>query len=169
MNEFGTRLRAARLAAGMTQLQLARGIMSASQLSLLEQGRRRPSAQSLHALSARLAMPLAVLSPGLVAMGRPRPECRLEQAERALAQHNYATAERLASQVISSGTNAERRLRAYCLRGEARERLRGAQAALADYGLALDIAKRRNDTKLFVSVAVTCARLRLQLHPDDAA
>jgi transcriptional regulator with XRE-family HTH domain len=169
METFGARLRAARLAAGLSQRELAQALLSTSQLSLLERDKRRPSAETLEALAERLAVPPSRLCPGLTMVGRQRLECRLDQAERALRQYDFAVAERLATQVICSRTNAARRMRAYCVRAEAREGLRCPRAALDDLGCALGIAKRRDDTSTFARIAIASARLRRQFRLDEAA
>jgi len=168
-NSFGARLLAARQTAGLTQRELAAGIMSTSQLSLLERNMRRPSVEALDALAGRLGLQASQLSPGLAVVGRQRLECRLDRAERALRQCDYAIAERLATQVICSRTNAARRMRAYCVRAEAREGLHCPRAALDDLGSALGIAKHRHDTSTFARIAIASARLRRQFHLDDAA
>lgn len=166
---FGTTLRTARIAAGLSQIELARGIMSSSQLSLLERGKRRPSVDAVTLLADRLAIAESQLCPTAAMIGRVRPECRLEQVRRALDEHNYAAAERIATQVLSSRTNAERRMRAHHLRAEAREALHMPRAAFDDLGIALDIARRRPDSRDFVDIAFFRARLRHQLLADDAA
>lgn len=169
MDGIGTRLRAERTARGLTQVQLAAGIMSTSQLSLLEQGKRRPSTETLVALAARLGMSVAQLCPSLTLVGRARSECRLDQARRSMRACNYATAERLATQVIVSATYSERRMRAYCLRAEARDAMRLPSAALADLDVALEIAKGQSDSRALADIAFFRARLRHQLLSDDAA
>lgn len=169
MNNFAARLRAERTARGLTQVQLACGIMSTSQLSLLEQGKRRPSSEALAALAARLDVPVAQLCPSLTLVGRPRLECRLEQARRAMRQCNYATAERLATQVIVSRTYAERRMQAHIVRATARDAMHLPAAALCDLDAALAIAKRQSDSRAFADIAFFRARLRHQLLSDDAA
>lgn len=166
---FGPRLRAARVAASLTQRELAHGIMSASQLSLVERGHRRPSVEALEHLAARLNLAVVELAPSLSVVGRERRECRLEQARRAIARGNPALAERLATLALSTCSSAERRMQAYVVRAEAREAMRMPQAALADLGLALDIARGRIATRDFVSIALFRERLRHQLVGDDAA
>ncbi len=169
MDTFGTRLRAARLAAKMTQQQAAHGIMSTSQLSLLERNQRRPSVEALAALAERLEVASFELSGGLQVVGRARPECRLDQAERFLCQRYFAAAERLATKVISSGTYAERRMRALCIRAEAREGLQRPQFALCDLTAALEIAQHHRNRSAAVRIALRCARLRQLLTSDDVA
>ena len=169
MRSFGSRLRAARLGASLTQRELARGIMSTSQLSLVERDRRRPSTDALARLAERLAVPVCELAPNLAVVGRERRECRLEQARRAISSGNLALAERLATMALSSGSNGERRMQAYIVRAEAREAMHMSQAAFDDLGLALDIARARVTTREFVAIALLRERLRHQLLGDDAA
>jgi len=52
--DFGTRLRQARISAGLSQTELAQGIMSASHISLIESGKRSPSPDLLEQLAERL-------------------------------------------------------------------------------------------------------------------
>lgn len=169
MSDLGTRLRAQRAAQGLTQLQVARGIMSTSQLSLLEQGKRRPSGETIAALAERLGLPVNQLCPSLTLVGRPRTECRLEQARCALRLSNYAAAERLATQVIVSRTYAERRMQAHIVRASARDALHLPAAALTDLDVALEIARRHSDSRSLADIAFFRARLRHQLLADDAA
>lgn len=51
---FGKRLRARRRALGLTQAQLAAGAFDHSYISLLEAGKRKPTARALHRLTERL-------------------------------------------------------------------------------------------------------------------
>lgn len=169
MNDFGVRLRAERTAQGLTQLQVACGIMSTSQLSLLEQGKRRPSRAAVEALAARLGVPVARLCPSLTLVGRTRSECRLEQARQAMRHSSFAAAERLATQVIVSRTYAKRRMQAHVIRAGARDAMHLPAAALADLDVALEIAKRQSDTRALADIAFFRARLRHQLLSDDAA
>lgn len=55
------RLRAARIAAHLTQQQLAEGLYSKSYLSAIERGKMTPSLQALTALAERLAVPVSYL------------------------------------------------------------------------------------------------------------
>lgn len=59
-NDFGARLRKARRDAGLSQSEVADGIVSPSYLSLVEAGLRQPSASVAAALSERLHVPLLV-------------------------------------------------------------------------------------------------------------
>jgi tetratricopeptide (TPR) repeat protein len=54
---IGTRIRAARLAAGMTQQQLAEGRYTKAYISALEQGHAKPSMAALDFIAGRLGLP----------------------------------------------------------------------------------------------------------------
>ncbi|OIQ79790.1 helix-turn-helix domain protein [mine drainage metagenome] len=54
INDFGSRLRQLRIKAGLSQSDLALGIMSPSHVSLMESGRRTPSQELLEQLAERL-------------------------------------------------------------------------------------------------------------------
>lgn len=59
---MGSRIRAARQRASLSQAELADGIVDTSYLSLIENGRRRPSAAVLEALAAKLGTSVEALS-----------------------------------------------------------------------------------------------------------
>jgi transcriptional regulator with XRE-family HTH domain len=61
---FGRRLRAMRRQIGLTQTELAGADMSTSYISLLESGKRRPTADTLTRLAARLNTPVELLTGG---------------------------------------------------------------------------------------------------------
>lgn len=166
---FGARLKRARLAAGLTQRQLAHNLTTAGHISLLEHDRRRPSGETLQELAARLGVDPETLAAHPSAVGRARREPRLEQADRALASGDLALADRLATQVIVGLTNSERRMDALCLRAVVRDATGRTGAALADLESALTIARRRSDSRMCARIAIECARLRRPMQPDTAA
>jgi len=59
--DAGNSIRLARRAAGLTQAELAEGLVAASYISLIESGRRSPSPELLHKFSARLSVPVSAL------------------------------------------------------------------------------------------------------------
>ena len=166
---FGARLKQARLAAGLTQRQLALNLTTPGHISLLEHGHRRPSGETLEQLAARLGVDATTLAAHPSAVGRRRPEPRLQQADRALADGDFALAERLTTQIIVGLANAERRMDALCLRAIARDAMQRPRAALEDLESALVIARRRNDSRMCAQIAIECARLRRPMQPDTAA
>src|SRR3989442_14715520 len=59
MNSVGSRLKAARIARGLTQQQLANGVASKGFISLVERDRLNPSLPKLRLLADRLGQPLS--------------------------------------------------------------------------------------------------------------
>ena len=77
--ELGTRLRQARMEAGLSQRQLCGGTITRNMLSQIENGSARPSMDTLRYLAGRLGKPIgyfleeqAVLSPNLEVMEQAR-------------------------------------------------------------------------------------------------
>src|SRR5919201_1116682 len=67
MNSLGTRLKAARIARGLTQQQLAQGVASKGFISLVERDRLTPSLPKLRLLADRLGQPISRFMPEPVA------------------------------------------------------------------------------------------------------
>ena len=86
---LGERLRALRVAAGLTQSELAAGRFSKEYLSQIERGKTRPTAETLEWLAARLAVDPAYLESGVSAEERSRVEAALARAEALLEAHQY--------------------------------------------------------------------------------
>ncbi len=89
---IGERVRALRVAAGLTQSDLAGGRFSKEYLSQIERGKTRPTAETLEWLAARLAVDQAYLETGVGADERSRAEAVLARAEALLETHRYAEA-----------------------------------------------------------------------------
>ncbi|WP_198299790.1 helix-turn-helix domain-containing protein [Tumebacillus avium] len=64
-DSFGQRLRELRLKKGLTQIELAKGIITPSMISQVESDRARPSYKVLAALASRLEVPLEQLLEGV--------------------------------------------------------------------------------------------------------
>src|SRR5438270_14053748 len=62
MNSVGRQLREARLARGLTQEQLARGLATKGFISQIERDRATPSLAKLRLLADRLSLPMAQLT-----------------------------------------------------------------------------------------------------------
>jgi transcriptional regulator with XRE-family HTH domain len=93
-SEVGDRLRSLRIAAGLTQSQLAGGRFSKEYVSQIERGKTRPSAETLEWLAARLDADPAYLLGGVSAADRGRVEAALARAEALSEQGEHAQAAR---------------------------------------------------------------------------
>jgi transcriptional regulator with XRE-family HTH domain len=93
-SELGERLRALRVAAGLTQSELADGRFSKEYVSQIERGKTRPSAETLEWLAARLDADPAYLFGGVSAEDRGRVEAALARAEALTEQGEHAQAAR---------------------------------------------------------------------------
>ena len=123
----GRRLKEARLAAGLSQRQLAFPGCSAAYISRLEAGQRVPSLQLLRKIAARLSADEDYLATG-VARERPRP-AELVEADVALRLDELDTARELFDRVLK--TTADPRSRAEALAGLGRLAFRQGDPAQA--------------------------------------
>ncbi len=89
---LGERLRGLRVAAGLTQSELAGGRFSKEYLSQIERSKTRPTAETLEWLAARLAVDTGFLESGVSAEERSRVEAALARAEALLEAHRYEDA-----------------------------------------------------------------------------
>jgi len=94
VDHVGERVRALRLQRGLSQEQLAGPGVSASYVSLIESGRRRPSPDALQTLATALGTSAEFLVHGESAALRRQEELDLRLAEVALRSGDAATAER---------------------------------------------------------------------------
>src|SRR5581483_4235210 len=118
-SELGQRVRALRVAAGLTQSELAAGRCSKEYVSQIERGKTRPNGETLAWLAARLDVDPAYLVGGVSAEERARVEASLsraealsEQGEHAAAVHAFADAR----PAVTATAAADLELR--CLLGE---------------------------------------------------
>ena len=91
--ELGSRLRAARLARGWTQTELAGDMVSVGYVSRLESGHRRPNAEVLEALAQRLGVSTDQLLRGPTAPEQDELRLALDFAELSLENGEHAEAE----------------------------------------------------------------------------
>jgi len=114
---LGARLRQLRVAAGMTQSELAGDRFSKEYVSQIERGKTRPTRETVEWLAGRLGADAGFLSDGVSADERVRVEARLAQAEALTESERFDEAaelyERLAPAVAGAGT-AELEVRAIC-------------------------------------------------------
>ncbi len=165
VDTFGRRLRAARLEAGLTQAQLARGITSTGHVSMLEADKRRPSMEMAQALAWRLGVSADVLlGPGLAEVGRTPASPTLAVVGHKLRASDFPAAEALATHVISQPVGAYRRAEALLLRAQARLAMGLFAVAAADLEIAVNMARHHDHMSLAINIAVELASLRRN-HP----
>ena len=114
------RVRSLRVAAGLTQTQLAGTRFSKEYISQIERGKTRPTATTITWLADQLGVDPAFLASGVSTEERARVEAQLERAEALSAAHSYEDAiaafREVGQAVEESGSAA---LQARALAGEA--------------------------------------------------
>jgi transcriptional regulator with XRE-family HTH domain len=90
--EVGQRLRSLRMAAGLTQSQLAGGRFSKEYVSQIERGKTRPGIETLEWLAGQLDVEPAYLIGGVSAEERGRVEAALSRAEALSERGEHADA-----------------------------------------------------------------------------
>ena len=117
---LGERVRSLRVAAGLTQTQLAGTRFSKEYISQIERGKTRPTETTITWLAEQLRVDPRFLASGVSTEERARVEAQLERAEALSASHSYddaiAAFGEIASAVKESGSHA---LLARTLAGEA--------------------------------------------------
>ncbi len=98
--ELGQRIRAARVAKGWTQTQLAGDDISVGYVSRIESGQRRPNKQTLEDLASRLAVPIEHLLRGVTAREYDEIKLTLDFAELSLETGQHLEAESQAREAV---------------------------------------------------------------------
>ncbi len=130
----GERVRALRVAAGLTQTELAGDRFSKEYVSQIERGKTRPTADTIAWLADRLGVDEQFLRHGVSADARSRVETRLAQAEALSEAHRdeeAVEAFRTARVEIRALGSAELELRALAGEGWALQELGAAHDAIA--------------------------------------
>lgn len=120
VSRLGDRLRSLRLAAGLTQTQLAGERFSKEYISQIERGKTRPTDETVGWLAGRLGVDEAFLARGVSTDERGRLEALLARAEALSESHRYDEAAELfalARADVAAAGSAELEVRA--LAGEA--------------------------------------------------
>ena len=159
--ELGRRLREARLAQGLTQHDVAEGIVTAAFLSMVESGRREPSAEVLGMLHARLGIVGEGSSGDAASRALAAARVRLVRAQVALGQGDFIAA-RAECDALSPvlTVEAEPDLRAQMLHrsGLANEGLGLLDAGIRDLADAVDLASSRGLAPLEVDATIDLVR-----------
>src|SRR5207247_7364919 len=88
-NRLGERLRQLRVAAGLTQTDLAGDRFSKEYVSQIERGKTRPTRETIEWLAVKLGVDAAFLEKGVSADERSRAEAMLARAEALTNAHHY--------------------------------------------------------------------------------
>src|SRR5436189_5983817 len=91
-NRLGERVRQLRVAAGLTQTDLAGERFSKEYVSQIERGKTRPTRETIEWLAAKLGVDAAFLERGVSADERSRVEAMLARAEALTNAHHYDSA-----------------------------------------------------------------------------
>ena len=91
---LGERVRRLRMAAGLSQTQLAAGRFSKEYVSQIERGKTRPTTETLVWLAERLGADTEFLATGVSSVDRYRWEAALARGEALVEQHRYEEAVR---------------------------------------------------------------------------
>jgi tetratricopeptide (TPR) repeat protein/DNA-binding XRE family transcriptional regulator len=89
---LGERLRQLRVAAGLTQTDLAGDRFSKEYISQIERGKTRPTTETIDWLSLRLGVDAGFLASGVSADERSKAEAILTRADALLEDHDFADA-----------------------------------------------------------------------------
>ena len=101
---LGERVRALRVAAGMTQVELAGGRVSKEYISQIERGKTRPTEATVAWLAERLGVDQGFLSIGVSIEDRTKVEALLARAEALSESHQYSEAIEAFTDARSAGT-----------------------------------------------------------------
>jgi transcriptional regulator with XRE-family HTH domain len=102
--QLGSRIRAARVAKGWTQTQLAGSDISVGYVSRIESGQRRPNGSTLDDLAARLGVPVDHLLRGVTAREYDEIKLTLDFAELSLESGQHLEAEARAREAVDRAT-----------------------------------------------------------------
>jgi tetratricopeptide (TPR) repeat protein len=163
LNSVGERIREARQARGLTQAQLARGIVTKGFICQVERNRAMPSLPKLQIIADRLGLALD----DLVGERRSADLTYLaKSAELAVKAGEPARAVELADQGMVLATSASERANLYRIRGTALDAMGDTDAALHAYQTAAATAPR-DDLELNATIWVeigTVLELREQFN-----
>lgn len=159
--DFAERLRDLRLEAGLTQHELADGIVADSYVSLIEGGRRTPSPALVAKFAERLGVAIEELSD--TALERD-VSWNLNLARVALAQGEPDQARHFADLALASTTDEqELGLRARVARLQATARIKGAQLEAIEECEMLLVKFPKAPSEMRSTLAVELVRLHYQL------
>ncbi|MGH8774787.1 MAG: tetratricopeptide repeat protein [Jiangellaceae bacterium] len=150
----GARIRSLRTAHGLSQADVAEGMLSASYVSLVESGRRQPAASALQHIAERLGVDAGFLRDGVDAGVRRRAVLALRQAEVALARDDAHDAhQRFVDLDGEPGLGEDQRRQVRMGHALAAERLGNLEEAIRVLGDLADEARRSPELNPWMDVA----------------
>jgi transcriptional regulator with XRE-family HTH domain len=150
----GRRIQSRRTALGLTQAEVAAGMLSPSYLSLVESGRRQPASSALEHIATQLGVDADYLRDGIDAGARRRARLALGHAEIALQRDDYADAYKRFSDLESDpGLGDEQQRQARLGRARAAERSGDLEESIQVLSELADAARREPGVHPWMDVA----------------
>lgn len=151
---IGERIQARRLELGLTQAEVAAGMLSPSYLSLVESGRRHPAPAALKHIAERLAVDADFLRDGIDAEVRHRARLALGHAELSLRRGDAEDAyQRFHTLDRDPGLSEEQHRQVRMGRARAAERLGNLDEALSLLGELAEEARKEPDVHPWLDVS----------------
>ena len=127
-SRLGERLRSLRLAAGLTQTQVAGDRFSKEYISQIERGKTRPTPESIEWLAAKLSVDPVFLGSGVSTDLRGRIEAQLARAEAlSEARRHLEAADLFAAVRVDVGEDVARHAARDVVHAESRRRVRSGR------------------------------------------
>ncbi|WP_084470123.1 helix-turn-helix domain-containing protein [Jiangella gansuensis] len=155
----GQRIRSRRLELGLSQAEIAEGMLSPSYVSLVESGRRQPAASALAHIAERLRIDVEYLRDGVDASVRTKARLALGRAEMALREGRADAAyEQFTELVGDPGLNDEQSRGARLGRALARELKGDLEGAIELLSELADEARQSPAVQSWLDVAIALTR-----------
>lgn len=155
----GQRIRSRRLELGLSQAEIAEGMLSPSYVSLVESGRRQPAASALSHIAERLRIDVEYLRDGVDASVRTKARLALGRAEMALREGRADEAyEQFTILVGDPGLNDEQSRAARLGRALARETTGDIEGAVEILNELADEARQEPAIQSWLDVAIALTR-----------
>ncbi|PSL08363.1 transcriptional regulator with XRE-family HTH domain [Haloactinopolyspora alba] len=155
----GQRIRSRRLELGLSQAEIAEGMLSPSYVSLVESGRRQPAASALAHIAERLRIDVEYLRDGVDASVRTRARLALGRAEVALREGRAEEAYQQFTELMGDpGLNDEQDRQARLGRANARERNGDLEGAIELLNELADEARQSPEVQSWLDVAIALTR-----------
>jgi transcriptional regulator with XRE-family HTH domain len=155
----GARIRSLRIERGLSQAQVAEGMLSASYVSLVESGRRQPASSALGHIAERLGVDTGFLRDGIDADVRHRARLALGRAQAALGRGDVDDAYARFTELDGSpGLSEEQRRQVRMGRATAAEARGDLEEALRLLAELADEARQAPTVYPWMDVAVALCR-----------